>query len=343
MIEKLKLWNQKYNNCDQLYLLSLIIDFRLFLIFIIFYFLLALKDSTIRWSKYYLILIIALFISIYYRNYLGVYSAIMTFVGIESWLYIYRRNTKETLENNLNLVLKYSFLPLVVALAQLLMGKIRIDSVFFNANYFAAVALSLSLLACYLYLKERKWSYIIYFLINLASLLISQSRTGLIALIFSVLFLVYSYLLDRKYLFLLFSIILIYLFGIFFLNFPFPRSIDIMHDFITRQDIWHCAIMAIKKSIFFGYGNQYYLTAAYTFHHYLTYHSHNIFLESLLSYGIFGTTILLFTAIRYFFSGSKFLKALIISIFLFGIFDVTLFWHQSGILILAIILTDFKK
>lgn len=71
-----------------------------------------------------------------------------------------------------------------------------------------------------------------------------------------------------------------------------PRISD-MSTFASRIKIWKTAFLCISMHPFFGWGPQTYKQFYPLVHGHKAPHAHNIYIDSILSYGIMGTLILL--------------------------------------------------
>lgn len=123
-----------------------------------------------------------------------------------------------------------------------------------------------------------------------------------------------------------------------------PRVQDLFVTTTNRKGIWQISIKAFKSSPIFGRGFMTYkhIRSDYT-GAYPTSHSHNIFIECLMDFGIVGTTILLVYIIKYikrlFICRSAqfkiFISSLIISLLCsvvaHGTTDLTFLWTQTGL------------
>ena len=118
----------------------------------------------------------------------------------------------------------------------------------------------------------------------------------------------------------------------------------------NRISIWKTSIQAISNSPLFGKGFFTYFHIQPTIEgSYPTQHAHNLFIDSILSYGIIGSLIGLLYFSRFFSNVAKcneklrnnkisgFIIALSVAILVHSMIDLTLLWFQTGLLF-AIIL-----
>ena len=231
----------------------------------------------------------------------------------------------------------------------------RINSVFFNANYYAMMIEFFVCITFYKILKIKniklEWKRFIYYAaviaLNLFVLLLTACRTAWPALAGGILIML---IVDKHY--KTCSIILgIVIFAcIYFLLNPsqFPRVDNIIDYFMTRAGIWEVAIQNIITHPLFGEGPMTYMHIYALYNGHPTEHAHSIYLDPLLCFGIVG----LMTIAPYIYSNiqrlyhlwklkiDKTLVALVVSftvmIFIHGLLDYTIFFVQTGFLYLLI-------
>lgn len=231
----------------------------------------------------------------------------------------------------------------------------RINSVFFNANYYAMMIEFFVCLTFYKILKIKdiklEWKKFIYYVavigLNLFVLLLTACRTAWPALASGILIML---IVDKHYKTCACILALVIVACIYFLLNPskFPRVDNIVAYFMTRAGIWEVAIQNIITHPLFGEGPMTYMHIYPLYHGHPTEHAHSIYLDPLLCFGIVG----LLTIAPYIYSNiqrlyrlwklkvDKTLVALIVSftvmIFIHGILDYTIFFVQTGFLYLLI-------
>ena len=231
----------------------------------------------------------------------------------------------------------------------------RINSVFFNANYYAMMIEFFVCLTFYKILKIKdiklEWKKFIYYVavigLNLFVLLLTACRTAWPALAGGILIML---IVDKHYKTCACILALVIVACIYFLLNPskFPRVDNIVAYFMTRADIWEVAIQNIITHPLFGEGPMTYMHIYPLYHGHPTEHAHSIYLDPLLCFGIVG----LLTIAPYIYSNiqrlyrlwklkvDKTLVALIVSftvmIFIHGLLDYTIFFVQTGFLYLLI-------
>lgn len=231
----------------------------------------------------------------------------------------------------------------------------RINSVFFNANYYAMMIEFFVCLTFYKILKMKdiklEWKKFIYYVavigLNLFVLLLTACRTAWPALAGGILIML---IVDKHHKTCACILALVIVACIYFLLNPskFPRVDNIVAYFMTRAGIWEVAIQNIITHPLFGEGPMTYMHIYPLYHGHPTEHAHSIYLDPLLCFGIVG----LLTIAPYIYSNiqrlyrlwklkvDKTLVALIVSftvmIFIHGILDYTIFFVQTGFLYLLI-------
>ncbi len=232
----------------------------------------------------------------------------------------------------------------------------------FNANYYGALIVMAAVLAGvklfdkipteekHPWYRPTKFFYAFTLLINCAALLLSESRSSLLA--FMACAGVYL-LLTKRYLICAVCAILgggVWLIGWFYPEvFSWTNSLSFI--FTERVEIWECAIRSFAGSIgsiLIGRGPMTYYMVWEREGLFGANHAHNIVIDSLLNVGVIGT--LLYAAIILYMlrmafkareHGNK-LSFILIIIFIAevavqGIADVTIMWHQSAAFFLTVV------
>ena len=181
--------------------------------------------------------------------------------------------------------------------------------------------------------KKSKINFAI-FILNIITLLLSGSRTALVAVVAGILVLFYFYL-KKKYFIGCICLFIGYIAGVYFGRVPFLRLDSLGEYFKLRKDIIKIALRIFKKTnLLYGHGNFYY----YKYTNYVYPHSHNVLVESLLSYGLLGTAALSGVFLKYLYEVMKGNKrntlkvALLIGTVVHNSADFTIFWIQTVLL-----------
>lgn len=311
-------------------------------------------------------------VSLFYQNYYGA-GCSLGILAILSFVLYYRQHiTGELFEFIVNCIIVLSVFAALYGLIEYIgiLNKFdidqleiiifnrpqdRINSVFFNANYYAMmIEFFVCITFCkILKIKDIKVNYkkFCYYLaviaINLFMLLLTACRTAWPALAAGVLVIL---IIDKQYKACLAIMAGVILACVYFVFNPskFPRVDNIIAYFGTRQGIWDVAIANIKTHPLFGEGPMTYWHIYKAYNGHPTEHAHSIYLDPLLCFGIIGIlTILPFIIenIKRLYrlwktQIDKTLVALIISftvmIFVHGMLDYTIFFVQTGFLYLLI-------
>ena len=320
-------------------------------------------------SKYLIIfMILTLVISLIYRNWIGAGCVVLIFIFVSLMLYYRKYINEEVFELILDMLIALSILWAIYGLYEQLQilnrlgydhftlkvfsrRENRLNSVFFNANYYAMMIEFIIMMIGYKIfgtkeLKKQAY-YFITACINFFLLYMTGCRTAFIAT--AVAMLVFLIINKNYWICCLIGMACIVI-GIFFIIHPeqFPRIEKLVDNFTVRTKIWHAAIEGIKAHPLFGQGPMTYMMIFKQYAGHNTQHAHSIYLDPILSFGVIGVT----TLIPYILDNCKRLfkvykqkinlryVALVIScivvILLHGTLDYTIFWVHTGMLFLMI-------
>lgn len=246
---------------------------------------------------------------------------------------------------NITESLNYQFTDLIIPD----LPKYRVNSVFFNANYYAMMCEFFVVIALGKFItSENKGIYLFIILCNLCGLYLTGCRTAwpALAIAIPVLF----YMADKKKTAL--GILLIeVLLGLFILVEPdlLPRLESSDSSMDVRIGIWQTAIQQFKTSPLIGHGPLTYLQVYPQFDGIATQHAHNIFLDALINFGLIGVfplLIFIFGRLKEVFKLKDIRKALVLSlsvvVVIHGLLDATIFWSQTSFLYLALLMMTGK-
>lgn len=320
-------------------------------------------------SKYLIIfMILTLVISLIYRNWIGAGCVVLIFIFVSLMLYYRKYINEEVFELILDMLIALSILWAIYGLYEQLQilnrlgydhftlkvfsrRENRLNSVFFNANYYAMMIEFIIMMIGYKIfgtkeLKKQAY-YFITACINFFLLYMTGCRTAFIAT--AVAMLVFLIINKNYWICSLIGMACIVI-GIFFIIHPeqFPRIEKLVDNFTVRTKIWHAAIEGIKAHPLFGQGPMTYMMIFKQYAGHNTQHAHSIYLDPILSFGVIGVT----TLIPYILDNCNRLfkvykqkinlryVALVIScivvILLHGTLDYTIFWVHTGMLFLMI-------
>ncbi|MBP6282031.1 MAG: O-antigen ligase family protein [Leptotrichiaceae bacterium] len=314
---------------------SLVILFSLLLLIKIFFsreYKKILKDKSLILVE--IVLGISIIMSLIYNNYYGLVAIPILFCIIVGRYYTLVINN-DFKTKNLELISKISIIPFFTSFLECALTRGRAGYWFFyNPNYLGSVMMMTAIINLYLFFEKKSKLNIIIFILNISVILMSGSRSAIVAVIIGIFSLLY-YFLERKYFIssLLFS--MGYIAGVVSGIFPFMRTGSLIRYFWLRIDIIKLAFKIFeKKNILFGHGNFFY----YKFTNFIYPHSHNAIVESLLSYGLIGTGMLMVVFFRYLYEIMKNDKknvlkiSLILGIIFHNFTDFTIFWIQTVLL-----------
>ncbi len=320
-------------------------------------------------SKYLIIfMILTLVISLIYRNWIGVGCVVLIFIFISLMLYYRKYINEEVFELILDMLIALSILWAIYGLYEQvqILNRLgydhftlkvfsrrenRLNSVFFNANYYAMMIEFIIMMIGYKIFGTKELKKQVYYFItaciNFFLLYMTGCRTAFIAT--AVAMLVFLIINKNYWICSLIGMTCIVI-GIFFIIHPeqFPRIEKLIDNFTVRTKIWHAAIEGIKAHPLFGQGPMTYMMIFKQYAGHNTQHAHSIYLDPILSFGVIGVT----TLIPYILDNCKRLfkvykqkinlryVALVIScivvILLHGTLDYTIFWVHTGMLFLMI-------
>jgi Lipid A core - O-antigen ligase and related enzymes len=309
-------------------------------------------------------------VSFIYKNYYGVACSVGLLFILSFILYYRMHITSELFEFITNCIIVLSVLAALYGMVEYInilnsfdidtleiiifnRPQDRINSFFFNANYYAMMIEFFVCITFYKILKikdiKKDYKRFLYYLsiifINLFMLLLTACRSAWPTLAAGILVML---IVDKHYKTCLSILACICLIAIYFLINPssFPRVDNIIDYFFTRTDIWDVAIKNIAKHPLFGEGPMTYMHIYPLYNGHPTEHAHSIYLDPLLCFGVVG----LLTIAPYIYSNIKALYqlwkskiditlvSLVVSftvmILVHGVLDYTVFFVNTGFLYL---------
>ncbi|MEG0592134.1 MAG: O-antigen ligase family protein [Coprobacillus sp.] len=324
-------------------------------------------------SKYILIFSALTFlVSLFYQNYIGALCSVGILVILSFVLYYRKHITQRLFTFITDCIVVLSVFAALYGLIEYIgilnsfdidrfeiiifnKPEDRVNSVFFNANYYAMMIEFFVCITFYkiLQLKMVKANYKRFFYyclvigLNLFLLVLTACRTAWPALGAGILIML---ILDKRYktCALIFSCFMLVVIYFIFNPTKFPRVDNIFDYFLTRKDIWDVAIANIKTHPLFGEGPMTYMHIFPLYNGHPTEHAHSIYLDPILCFGVVGIAVILPFIIEnikrlYQLWKSKIDKALValvvsftVMIFVHGVLDYTIFFVQTGFLYLLI-------
>ncbi|MEG0276330.1 MAG: O-antigen ligase family protein [Coprobacillus sp.] len=324
-------------------------------------------------SKYILIFsALSFLVSLFYQNYLGALCSIGILVILSFILYYRKHITPHVFTFITDCIVVLSVFAALYGLIEYIgilnsfeidrfeviifnRPEDRVNSVFFNANYYAMMLEFFICITFYKILqlgkiKDNYRKFFYYSLViglNLFLLVLTACRTAWPALGAGILVML---IIDKRYKTcgLIFSCFILAILYFVFNPSQFPRVDNIFDYFLTRKDIWDVAIANIKTHPLFGEGPMTYMHVFPLYNGHPTEHAHSIYLDPILCFGVVGITVILpfiiynIKSVYHLWKSKvdKSIVALIVSftimIFVHGILDYTIFFVQTGFLYLII-------
>mgnify|MGYP000902494158 FL=1 len=297
----------------------------------------------------------AFFIAAIYNNYAGMGCAVLCYAVVICGLYVRSVMTRGIFNQAMDIACVGSIWCLFIAVFQKasllsVSPEYRPVSVFFNANYYGMIIEFIMIIALYRMFTNTDLAafYASVIGLNFIGLYLTASFSSVMAMSCAVLVML---ILKRKYipasLFTLCGAMCVLAF--FFFPQLLPRGSEALdHTLAQRLSIWGAAVQGIKQHPFFGQGAMSYWMICEKYGSYRTFHCHNLFLDILLNYGIFGFAAivtyalvqlkLLFMRVKsHIYDNMNILAiAAVVAVAVHGMTDVTIFSVQTGALFLAI-------
>lgn len=324
----------------------------------------------------YAFVFLQIIVSLFYQNWVGLLNA-FGYLGIALFIAYYRNTINPKLFQYI--VSEIIILSLFAAAYGLYEFKIvsensgysfwdfkiqekpkdRINSTFMNANFYATICEFVIVFCLYKFIRTKvilhRFAYLGIAFINFVMMLLTGCRTALLPFIF--IFLVFFWQCKEKGWFK-FSALMEGSALLVVSQFPklIPRITN-MKTFASRIKIWTTAKKAIEMHPIFGQGPQTYGFVYESLHGHKAPHAHNIYIDSILSFGIVGTAL----GIAYFVSLWKEIRqykmyeedryvfplilCFIIIALVHGLLDCTLNFVATGIIFMMILnsCSQFQK
>jgi O-antigen ligase len=325
--------------------------------------------KNIKEAKYlFIFCTFSLLISLFFQNWYGAGCSVFMFIAIIILLYFRDHITKDIFSLALEILIFCSIFWAIYACYEYLkildfLGydhfvikifsrrEYRINSVFFNANYYAMMIEFIIMMIGYKMFtstnKKRIPYYLVVALINLAMLFLGGTRTAWPAIVVGA----FAFLIINKNYRWCFAIIAAsaLVVGYFIINpSKMPRIENLLSNFSTRTKIWDAAIAGIKDSPIIGKGPMTYMMIFAQYGGHNTQHAHSIYLDPLLSFGVSGLALIIpyiyYNCKQLFFVWKHkldrglvaFIVGCVLVTLIHGILDYTVFFIHTGMLFLFI-------
>lgn len=299
----------------------------------------------------FVFLIVSFFVAAIYNNYIGMAYSILIYAVFSCALYLRSVMTRSIFNSAMDLVCVGSILSLFVALFQKaatysIAPDYRPVSVFTNTNYYGMIIEFVIIIAIYRVFTNAELNAFYFAVIglNFIGLYLTASFSSFAAM-FSAVTLMLIIKNKRKVAFIF--VLSVVAFIAVMVIFPklLPRGSQALdHTLSQRLSIWSASIKGIEQHAFFGRGAMAYQMIYEQFSGYKTYHCHNLILDILLNFGIFGFVAigiylgvqgkLLLLRIRnnICMDMNILLIAAVCAVFVHGMTDVTIMWIQTAAL-----------
>lgn len=231
----------------------------------------------------------------------------------------------------------------------------RVASVFLNENYYGTALEFFAIIIFYLMFKEKKLVnqlvYAAMFAFNAWGLWLCQTRASYVTVCVCMFLFLFIY--KRRISYVIFSVLVIGVLILIKNPSVLPRFLDIVRDFDFRTVIWKASLAEFIKNPLIGHGyfaySAVWMDYEATLGAFPALHTHNLYLEMLLNFGLLGTIPLVTYVLRSCYlcikhcvqSRNKLSLALVVSaicaVGLHGMLDTTIFWPQTGIFAVLIL------
>ncbi len=265
------------------------------------------------WEYYclYAFLLLEIIVCTFYKNWDGL-LIIIGFVGVFLYTGFYRKTAhKKLLIYLIEWALILSLLTAVLGLIQFnhvsqLGGysfwdfeiqnspKRRITGTFQNANIYAMILELVLICSFFRFLCIKNWKRRFYYMfvagVQFFMILLTGCRAALVPIVFIIPLMLAMHK-KKRMLMVYCGLFTIAAIAVFMKPDLIPR-IDDISTIQSRVKIWKCAVEGIKEYPLFGNGPWTYHRIYPQFHGHKAVHSHNIYLDCVLSFGIIGCTLL---------------------------------------------------
>lgn len=294
------------------------------------------------------------FVGQVYNNHIGSAYSLFAAALLVCGFYIRSFMTKQLFDQAMDTACLSSVACAVVAVMQKLSTfatepSFRPVSTFTNANYYATIIEFVVLIALYRMITnaQNRRFYLIVIASNLVGLYLSASMSAIFSLGCAVLVLLFLKG-KRKMAVIIGAAGLVLAVSGLLLPELFPRVAFIDQSWDQRVNIWATSIKGIQHHPFFGEGAAAYRLACEEYFGYKTYHAHNLYLDTLLNFGLIGMVIIagyLYVQVKAVLARFRgricgnmniLLAACSCAVLIHGFTDVTIFWGQTAMLFLLI-------
>ena len=246
----------------------------------------------------YIIALYNIVISIINLNILGVLAGVYLLFLFTFFIIIKTKMTKQLIEDIGDLCCGLSYISCFIAIVQLhVFGtsdpEWRADSTFFNPNYYAYLIGFFCLFALYKAVtgKQKRDFYFLTFIINVFALYLCDTRSTIVVLAGGILVVLLSL---RRYKYFGFASLICVAGVSLVTKYPqiIPRYEDLGFALMKRLRIVEAGFYAFLDKPIFGRGIYSYMSIFGEYDGAQSMHLHNLYLDTLLNFGIVGTIII---------------------------------------------------
>lgn len=227
----------------------------------------------------------------------------------------------------------------------------RAEATFFNANYYGLYCVFVVVIAMYLFkrshYKHTKLLSVTVLALNFISIILTASRWLLPTVVVAVVWLIYF--LNRKYAIIAIGASAVAMVALLLNPDVLPRLTTLAYAFEDRFIIWDTGWHIFLTEPLIGRGAMSYVNYYYLFVDEGKMHAHQLLIDTLANFGIFGLMILCASFTNFF---RRMLIALrdksirdevglitcfVVVVLFHGIMDMAIFWLQTGFIFLAVV------
>ena len=227
----------------------------------------------------------------------------------------------------------------------------RAEATFFNANYYGLYCVFVVVIAMYLFkkshFKHTKLLSVIVLALNAISIILTASRWLLPTVVVAVVWLIYF--LNRKYALIAIGASILVMLGLLINPDLLPRLTTLAYAFEDRFIIWETGWNIFLTQPLVGRGAMSYVNYYYLFVDEGKMHAHQLLIDTLANFGIYGVMILCASFTNFFRRILAILQdksirdevglitCFVVVVLFHGIMDMAIFWLQTGFIFLAVV------
>jgi O-antigen ligase len=301
-----------------------------------------------------------LIIPMLYRNWLGILVGICMILAFQFGLYLRSVMTRELYERVLSIICILSLSSSIYVISENVITSLvnhsysihRASAMFFHPNYYGTIIGTVIIICVYKILSNQGSAKMFYGIAvtNILSMYLCKSMFVWVEVFVGVTVLLIVF---KKYRLLIFWLCAGVVGSILILGFKMnviPRLDDVENTTMIRIKVWKAAIQEIKRSPLFGHGFMSFLFISPKYYNgQLILHTHSIYLDMLINFGVLGTVLFVWYFVKYYISVAKqcfkkkntMITSLILAVtaaaLVHGSTDITLLWIQTLPLFLLIL------